>query len=68
MNNILLVTSALLGFLSFFEPCTIATHTLFAVRTSHGSARNKWLALSQLILSRIFFLVVIFGVVSEFGI
>lgn len=55
MNNILLVTSALLGFLSFFEPCTIATHTLFAVRTSHGSARNKWLALSQLILSRIFF-------------
>ncbi len=34
----LLVTATVLGLLAFFEPCTIATHTLFSVRT-HGSAR-----------------------------
>jgi len=28
----LAVTAAVLGALSFFEPCTIATHTLFSVR------------------------------------
>ncbi len=67
MNSILLLAAAVLGFLSFFEPCTIATHTLFAVRTSHGSARNKWLALSQLILSRIFLLVVIFSLAAVIG-
>ncbi len=28
----LIVTASVLGLLSFFEPCTIATHTLFSVR------------------------------------
>lgn len=32
MTTILLLTAALLGLLAFFEPCTIATHTLFSVR------------------------------------
>ena len=67
MNNILLVTSALLGFLSFFEPCTIATHTLFAVRISHASVSDKWLALSQLILSRTLLLIVIFILAAVIG-
>jgi cytochrome c-type biogenesis protein len=30
MVTLLLVSAALLGFLAFFEPCTIATHTLFS--------------------------------------
>lgn len=34
MITMLLVTAALLGLLAFFEPCTIATHTLFSVRVS----------------------------------
>jgi len=32
MNELLIFTAATLGMLAFFEPCTIATHTLFAVR------------------------------------
>lgn len=34
----LVVTASLLGLLSFFEPCTIATHTLFSARV-HARAR-----------------------------
>ena len=34
MITMLLVTATLLGLLAFFEPCTIATHTLFSVRVS----------------------------------
>ncbi|MES2406713.1 MAG: hypothetical protein V4528_05245 [Pseudomonadota bacterium] len=67
MNSILLLTAAILGFLSFFEPCTIATHTLFAVRTGHDTGRKRWLALSQLILSRAFLLVVIFSLAAVIG-
>lgn len=33
MTSFLLITSVVLGMLAFFEPCTIATHTLFTVRT-----------------------------------
>lgn len=32
MNELLLFAAATLGALAFFEPCTIATHTLFAAR------------------------------------
>ncbi|MHB1174207.1 MAG: hypothetical protein ACYCZJ_03690 [Sulfuriferula sp.] len=67
MNNILLLAAAVLGFLSFFEPCTIATHTLFAVRTSQNTARKRWLILGQLILSRAFLLVVIFSLAAIIG-
>ena len=43
MTALLLSASALLGFLAFFEPCTIATHTLFAVRAGQQgkAARRK---------------------------
>ncbi|VAW53795.1 Cytochrome c-type biogenesis protein CcdA (DsbD analog) [hydrothermal vent metagenome] len=36
MNELLILVAATLGALAFFEPCTIATHTLFSVR-----AHNK---------------------------
>lgn len=67
MNNVLLMTAAVLGFLSFFEPCTIATHTLFAVRASHDLVKQRWLALVQLTLSRVLLLVVVFSAAAAIG-
>ena len=67
MNATLLITAAILGFLSFFEPCTIATHTLFAVRASQDSVERRWLALAQLMLSRTLLLVVLFSTAAMIG-
>lgn len=67
MSTILLMTAAVLGFLSFFEPCTIATHTLFAVRASHDSVKHRWLVLAQLTLSRTLLLVVMFSSAAVIG-
>jgi cytochrome c-type biogenesis protein len=67
MNAMLLVTAALLGLLAFFEPCTIATHTLFAARASHDAARRRLAALAQLMLSRSALLAAIFGIVAAIG-
>ncbi len=55
MSALLLTTSSVLGGLSFFEPCTIATHTLFSARV-HRQPRasccqgllSMWLARSLL--------------------
>jgi len=55
MTATLIVTAALLGGLAFFEPCTIATHTLFSAR-AHSQPRARccrkllavWLARSVL--------------------
>lgn len=52
MTSVLLVSATVLGLLSFFEPCTIATHTLFAVRANLDTASKRRRALAQLILSR----------------
>lgn len=38
MISVLLASAALLGLLAFFEPCTIATHTLFSAR-AHKAPR-----------------------------
>lgn len=38
MTPVLLASAALLGLLAFFEPCTIATHTLFSAR-AHQDTR-----------------------------
>ncbi len=67
MNMILFSTATVLGLLAFFEPCTIATHTLFAVRTHHRSARQRWLALLHLLLSRTALLATLFGVAAWVG-
>lgn len=37
MITLLLLTATLLGLLAFFEPCTIATHTLFSVRVNQST-------------------------------
>jgi len=55
MNALLLAAVAGLGLLAYFEPCTIATHTLYTVRT-HAQGRTAcrrgllavWLARSAL--------------------
>lgn len=55
MSALLLTTSAVLGGLSFFEPCTIATHTLFSARAHqqpkaacYKGLLTMWLARSLL--------------------
>ncbi len=67
MITLLFFTATLLGFLAFFEPCTIATHTLFAVRVHHSEKRLRILALTQLLLTRIGLLVFLFGISSAIG-
>lgn len=68
MTTALLVSAAVLGFLAFFEPCTIATHTLFAVR-AHRAGRNRCaMALAQLMLVRVVLLAAIFGAVASVGV
>ena len=67
METGLLITAALLGLLSFFEPCTIATHTLFAVRAHHAPLNLRALALAQLMLSRIGLLSLIFVMAAAIG-
>ncbi len=47
MNELLLFAAATLGALAFFEPCTIATHTLFAVRAHQ---KNTVLRLTDMTL------------------
>ena len=67
MIAVLLMTSAGLGLLAFFEPCTIATHTLFAVRISNEAVRRRRLALAALVLSRALLLMAIFGMAAWVG-
>ncbi len=61
MILLLLLTATLLGLLAFFEPCTIATHTLFSVRANQ-SADNKTCCQSLLTvwISRTVLLMVLF--------
>ena len=59
MITLLLATAILLGLLAFFEPCTIATHTLFSVRANQSSDKKAccqslisvWLSRSVLLIS-----------------
>ncbi len=58
MTALLLGAASLLGLLAFFEPCTIATHTLYAVR-AHQQGRmsccrgllSVWLSRSLLLVA-----------------
>lgn len=67
MNTLLLTAAAGLGLLAFFEPCTIATHTLFALRANRDTARSRWYALAQLLVSRTILLAAIFGIAAWIG-
>lgn len=52
MESIFLLNIAIIGLLAFFEPCTIATHTLFAVRTHQNNHNGRLNALFKLLISR----------------
>lgn len=58
MITLLLLTASLSGLLAFFEPCTIATHTLFSVHAKKSGGRKccqglltVWLTRSALLAS-----------------
>jgi cytochrome c-type biogenesis protein len=57
MITLLLVSAAVLGILAFFEPCTIATHTLFSARLNKNkqqccySVLSVWLSRSLLLVA-----------------
>lgn len=60
MITLLLLAATLLGLLAFFEPCTIATHTLFSVRANQESDKSCCQSLLTVWLSRAVLLVAIF--------
>lgn len=61
MLTLLLLTAATLGLLSFFEPCTIATHTLYSVKVNKlEDNKGCCQSLLSVWLSRSFLLIIIF--------
>lgn len=52
MLTTLFVTAAVLGLLAFFEPCTIATHTLFIVRLHQQRPIDRFRSLLVVWLTR----------------
>jgi len=61
MLTLLLLTAATLGLLAFFEPCTIATHTLYSVKVNQrGDHKHCCQNLFSVWLSRSLLLIVIF--------
>ncbi len=61
MTWLLLASAMLLGLLAFFEPCTIATHTLFAARRSHARPASRNRELLTIWLIRCLLLAVLFS-------
>ncbi len=59
MISLLIITAAVLGLLAFFEPCTIATHTLFSVRINQADGNRAWHSLVLVWLSRTALLITI---------
>lgn len=56
MSELLLISAALLGLLAFYEPCTIATHTLFSMRVHRQSGAGLFAPVLLLWLVRSCFL------------
>lgn len=59
MSALLLTTAAVLGGLSFFEPCTIATHTLFSARAHQQSRTGCCQGLMAMWLTRSLLMIVL---------
>lgn len=60
MLTLLLLTAAVLGLLAFFEPCTIATHTLYSVKVNQSDNRSCCQNLFTVWLSRSLLLIILF--------
>ncbi len=61
METLLLLTAVLLGLLAFFEPCSIATHTLFAVRAHQKDLSSRMADVALIWGARSLLLVTLFG-------
>jgi cytochrome c-type biogenesis protein len=57
MLTTLFVTATVLGLLAFFEPCTIATHTLFIARLHQQPPADRFRQLLVLWLTRCFMII-----------
>lgn len=66
MSAVLLMAAGL-GLLSFFEPCTVASHTLFAARASRGDGRERRWGFAQLLVARSFLLTSLFTAAAWVG-
>jgi len=64
MEYLLLFTAVTLGTLAFFEPCTIATHTLFAARSHQKNVTGRWVDITLMWGSRSLLLILLFSVVT----
>jgi cytochrome c-type biogenesis protein len=60
MLTLLLISAVTLGFLAFFEPCTIATHTLFSVKANQADKKTCCQSLLGVWLSRTALLIGLF--------
>lgn len=61
MSSLLLLSAALLGLLAFFEPCTIATNTLYAVKVNRTEPGHCCRSLLTVWLSRCLLLIILFA-------
>jgi len=59
MITLLLLTSMALGLLAFFEPCTIASHTLYSVKLSQSEKKRCCQNLITIWLSRSLLLIIL---------
>jgi len=60
MLTMLLLTATILGFLAYFEPCTIATHTLYSVKVNRASHKACCQSLFAVWFSRSILLTILF--------
>ncbi len=67
MNTMLLLSATLLGSLAFFEPCTIATHSLFAARSYRQPKGICCQGLLLIWLARFGLLALLFGTLTVFA-
>lgn len=65
MNELLVVTAAVLGALAFFEPCTIAAHTLFSVRAHTKNPASRILDVFLIWLVRSLLLILLFVLATQ---
>lgn len=66
MLTLLLLTASMLGFLAYFEPCTIANHTLYSVNVHRANQKACCQRLFAIWLSRSLLLILLFLMAVSF--
>jgi cytochrome c-type biogenesis protein len=67
VGAVLLPIALVLGLLAFYEPCTIATHTLFAARAHAAPPRRRREKLTGLVIARCALLAALLGAAAALG-